>query len=209
MLFTLLSSTQNSAYTDALGIQVGDIVDLDYVGTFENGTEFDSGNMPNAKMEQGNFIDGFFYGILGMKVGQRKTINVPPDQGYTDPNDPRTGHLAGKTLIFEVTIKKIVINANTNANNPVAAKKDSGEGAASKIWDVLKWVLGIGATIVVMISLQSIMKKQTTPGCIHCKSLGKSQISEGKCGSCGNTYCRNSFSRGCPNCKSNTFIPYS
>jgi len=39
-----------------------------------------------------------------MKVGQTRTITVPPEEGYTMGGPP---HLVGKTLIFEVKLVRL------------------------------------------------------------------------------------------------------
>jgi len=97
---------------------MGDVVCLDYAGSFENGTVFDTNIMEKAKdagtydaarpyeplcfeIGGGIVIEGFEAGVIGMAVGETKTIEVPPDTGYP------YGPLAGETLIFEVTLLEI------------------------------------------------------------------------------------------------------
>jgi hypothetical protein len=200
-----------SGYQASTGIENGDVVDLDHIGKFANGTVFSNGTIPNAKLSPGQFLDGFYIEVISMKIGETKTFDVPPELGYTDPDDERTGHFVGLTLTFTVTILRLVqnIRGNDPSLTQSGAETDSGGGLASTLWNVVKWVGGIGLGILGILAFRSYIQKQTITGCVHCKSLGKTQVSEGKCGKCGTSYCRASFSRGCPNCKSNTFIPYS
>ena len=63
----------------------GRTVLVHYVGKLENGMTFDS-SMDRAPLEltigQGNTIPGFVGGITGMKVGEKKTFTITPDEGY-------------------------------------------------------------------------------------------------------------------------------
>ncbi|MHA2250141.1 MAG: FKBP-type peptidyl-prolyl cis-trans isomerase [Candidatus Kariarchaeaceae archaeon] len=208
----LILADPSVAYRDEAGAEVGDVVDVDYELSFTNGTVKEanpfSGVILRSTANGGNTIDGFYQGILGMKIGETKIVTVPPELGYTTP-----GHdLYGLTLIFEITLLRVVQNIRTDysqTSTPGGGGADDGDGAFSKVWGVVKVFLYIGGGIFFIFAFYTILQKQTIPGCAHCKSLGKSNVSEGKCGKCGTPYCRNSFSRGCPNCKSNTFIPYS
>ncbi len=87
--------------------QVGDTVEMHYVGTLEDGTKFDSsrdrGQTFSFTIGQGQVIEGWEEGIPGMKVGGLRTLTIPSDMGYG-----RSG--AGgvippnATLIFEVEL---------------------------------------------------------------------------------------------------------
>ncbi|ABR29970.1 peptidylprolyl isomerase [Thermosipho melanesiensis] len=68
-----------------MGIKKGDKVLVHYVGKFENGEIFDSseGKEPlEFVVGEGQIILGFEEQILGMEVGEKKTINVPYDKAY-------------------------------------------------------------------------------------------------------------------------------
>jgi len=63
----------------------GDTVKVHYTGRLEDGTIFDSsqGREPlEFTLGDGMVIEGFDTGVVGMSVGQKKTIVVPPEQGY-------------------------------------------------------------------------------------------------------------------------------
>jgi len=63
----------------------GDIVEVDYTGTLENGTVFDTseGREPlEFTLGQGQMIPGFEQAVLGMKVGESKTVTIPADEAY-------------------------------------------------------------------------------------------------------------------------------
>jgi hypothetical protein len=61
----------------------------------------------NADSTYITVIPGFSNGLLGMKTGEVKVAVVPPGQGYTNPDDPNSGHLANKTLYFQIELVSI------------------------------------------------------------------------------------------------------
>ena len=83
----------------------GSLVSVQYTGKLENGTVFDTsaGKAPiQFPLGQGYVIPGWEQGILGMKVGGKRLLIVPPDMGYGDKaNGPIP---ANSTLIFEVEL---------------------------------------------------------------------------------------------------------
>ena len=64
---------------------VGDTVQVHYTGTLEDGTVFDTsvGREPlEFTLGAGQMIPGFEQGVLGMKLGESKTVTIPPEQAY-------------------------------------------------------------------------------------------------------------------------------
>lgn len=68
----------------------GRTVDVHYVGTFDDGTEFDSsrrrGETITFEVGAGQMIKGFDTAIDGMKIGETKNITIPPEEGYGEVN---------------------------------------------------------------------------------------------------------------------------
>ncbi len=111
----------NMLFRDIMTVKNGDYVEVNYTGRLEDGTVFDSSVKEIAKkagtydpdreyeplgftVGEGMLIDGFEKGVLGMELGEKKEIKIPPEQAYgTGGNHP----LAGKTLIFEIEVTKI------------------------------------------------------------------------------------------------------
>jgi FKBP-type peptidyl-prolyl cis-trans isomerase len=91
--------------------KTGDTVAMNYTGRLENGTVFDSNVDPKFNHVQpfvftlgaGQVISGWDKGIVGMKVGETKTLTIPPEDAYG-----ATGHPPvippNSTLIFEVEL---------------------------------------------------------------------------------------------------------
>jgi peptidylprolyl isomerase len=71
-------------------VKVGDNVKVHYHGKLQDGTTFDSseGREPLAfVVGKGQVIKGFDDALSGMKVGDKKTVNIPVDQAYGERND--------------------------------------------------------------------------------------------------------------------------
>lgn len=64
----------------------GDKVKVEYVGSLEDGTVFDSSEMHNEPLEfvvgTGQLIKGFDDAVVGMKIGEEKEIRLPPEEAY-------------------------------------------------------------------------------------------------------------------------------
>jgi trigger factor len=75
---------------------------FDFAGTVD-GEAFEGGSAQDFKLVlgSGRMIPGFEDGILGMKAGEEKVIDV------TFPADYQAAHLAGKAAQFTITLKKI------------------------------------------------------------------------------------------------------
>lgn len=86
----------------------GDWIRVDYTGTLENGTVFDSsvGRSPfKFRIGVGQVIDGWEMGLIGMKIGGIRKLTIPPQLAYGERG---VGDIpANSTLIFEVTLRGI------------------------------------------------------------------------------------------------------
>ena len=89
--------------------QPGQLLSVDYVGTLENGTKFDSSYDKGKPMEfrfgVQPMIKGWDEGIGSMKVGGKRKLIVPPRLAYGPQGKP--GIPPNSTLIFEVELRGI------------------------------------------------------------------------------------------------------
>lgn len=91
----------------------GDIVSMNYTGKLVDGTVFDSNIDPKFKHVQpftftlgvGQVIAGWDEGIVGMKVGEKKTMTIPAEKAYgargQGPIPPNS------TLMFDVELVSV------------------------------------------------------------------------------------------------------
>lgn len=91
----------------------GDTLVMNYTGRLTNGTVFDSNVDPKFGHVQpftftlgaGQVIKGWDEGLVGMKVGEKKTLTIPPEKGY---GAQAVGSIpANSTLIFDVELVAI------------------------------------------------------------------------------------------------------
>ena len=86
------------------------VVVTHYMGWLEDGTMFDSsidrGEPFSFTLNDGVVIDGWVEGILGMKVGGKRQLVIPPDLAYGDTGSGGTIP-PGATLIFEVELLNV------------------------------------------------------------------------------------------------------
>ncbi len=91
-------------------VKPGDTVSVNYKGTLTNGKQFDSsydrGTPFETKIGVGAVIKGWDEGIVGMKVGGKRKLTVPPSLGY-GPAGAGDSIPPNSTLIFEVELLSI------------------------------------------------------------------------------------------------------
>ncbi|MDP2741410.1 MAG: FKBP-type peptidyl-prolyl cis-trans isomerase [bacterium] len=85
----------------------GDVVFVHYVGTLKNGQKFDSSidrDQPfSFTLGENMVIQGWELGVLGMKVGEKRKLTIPPELGYG--NQGAGGVIPPvSTLIFEIEL---------------------------------------------------------------------------------------------------------
>lgn len=91
-------------------VKPGDIVSINYIGTLENGTKFDSSYDRKEPFEtvigEGYVIQGWDKGVVGMQVGGKRKLTIPYQMAYGENGIP--GVIPPKsTLIFEVELLEI------------------------------------------------------------------------------------------------------
>lgn len=90
--------------------EVGDFVSVHYIGTLEDGTEFDNsydrGQPFQLILGAGQVIPGWEIGLLKMNEGGKAIFTIPPELGYGAQGSPPTIP-PGATLTFEVELVEI------------------------------------------------------------------------------------------------------
>jgi peptidylprolyl isomerase/FKBP-type peptidyl-prolyl cis-trans isomerase FkpA len=88
----------------------GDELTVNYTGTLEDGTKFDSsiGRDPFVFiLGAGRVIQGWEQGMLNMKVGEQRRLTIPSSLGYGSQGAAGGLIPSNATLIFEVELLKI------------------------------------------------------------------------------------------------------
>ncbi|MCC6323873.1 FKBP-type peptidyl-prolyl cis-trans isomerase [Candidatus Nomurabacteria bacterium] len=92
----------------------GDILSMNYTGRLTNGTVFDSNVDPKFghvvpfefRLGEGQVIRGWDEGLVGMKVGEKKTLNIPAEKAY-GARGAGASIPPNSDLIFEVELLAI------------------------------------------------------------------------------------------------------
>jgi trigger factor len=126
---------QAKSYEDKKGKTVkaadGDQLTIDFLGKLD-GEPFEGGAAEDADLVIGSnrFIPGFEEQLKGAKVGEEKTIEV------TFPEDYQAKNLAGKLATFDVKVKAIKAEAETQIDDEFA--KRIGLESLDKLKDLLR-----------------------------------------------------------------------
>lgn len=92
------------------GAKPGDVVVVNYVGvSFSTGEEFDAswdrGQPFPVQLGAGQVIEGWEKGLVGLKVGGRRKLTIPPEQAYGPQGSPPIG--PNETLVFVIDALQI------------------------------------------------------------------------------------------------------
>ncbi|MDR3636604.1 MAG: FKBP-type peptidyl-prolyl cis-trans isomerase [Isosphaeraceae bacterium] len=89
-------------------VKSGQTVVMSYIGKFDDGTVFDQSS-PDKPFETvigvQQVIDGWDQGVIGMRVGERRRLIVPPELGYGATGKGKVPPNA--RLTFEVELLKV------------------------------------------------------------------------------------------------------
>ncbi len=112
---------------DKLVVEKGDLIKVDYKGTLENGTMFDSseGREPlEFTAGAGQMIKGFDSAVIGMKIGEEKTVTLKPSEAYGERNPEAIVSIPKQQLI------------DAGINNPEVGMKIFASGRPVTITEV-------------------------------------------------------------------------
>ncbi|NJL12257.1 MAG: peptidylprolyl isomerase [Microscillaceae bacterium] len=99
----------------------GDFVKVHYTGKYPDGTVFDTSENREPlefSLGQGQMIAGFEKAILGMEVGQQKTVNLGPEEAY-GPLNPE--------MVFTMNRQELPDHIDAQPGLPLQAHTDSGQ----------------------------------------------------------------------------------
>lgn len=120
-------------------ITKGDTVKVHYTGKLEDGTIFDTslteGREPlTAKLGEGTLINGFENGLFEMSVGEKKTIEIAPENAYGELNE---------RLISEVPLEHVP--ENVKVGETLQAVAPNGTPINVRVTDVKETTVVVDA----------------------------------------------------------------
>ena len=102
-------------------IKNGDTVSVHYVGTFNDGTEFDrsrEGSPLKFKVGSGMVIPGFDKAVMGHEVGDKFSVNIPAAEAYGEKQE---------TLLFPVPMEQVPATIKPQVGMMLHVGTDQGE----------------------------------------------------------------------------------
>lgn len=113
-------------------VESGQTVELHYVGTLEDGTEFDSSRARQETMTvevgSGVLLAGFDEALHGMKVGEIKNIQLSPEQAYGLVNPEAYRDVPHSVFSPEAELKVgFVVEGESEDGRPLMARIDKIE----------------------------------------------------------------------------------
>jgi FKBP-type peptidyl-prolyl cis-trans isomerase len=110
--FAQLNISTTTAGTGDRQVTAGDKVKVHYTGTLKDGTKFDSsldsGTPFEVTVGTGSVIPGFDEGLQGMKLKEKRRLEIPSSLAYG--SESRTGIPANSGLVFEIELVEFVAN---------------------------------------------------------------------------------------------------
>ncbi len=114
-------------------VQKGDVAVIDFEGKKE-GVAFDGGTAKGFSLNigSGQYIPGFEDSVIGMKKGETKDLNL------TFPKEYNSAELAGKDVVFTVTVHEIKEKVKPEINDDFAKDIDPNSKSLDDLKSKLK-----------------------------------------------------------------------
>lgn len=114
-------------------VQKGDVAVIDFEGK-KNGAAFDGGTAKSFSLNigSGQFIPGFEDGVVGMKKGETKDLNL------TFPKEYNNAELAGQDVVFTVKVHEIKEKIKPEINDDFARDIDPNSKGLDDLKNKLK-----------------------------------------------------------------------
>ncbi|UCC61323.1 MAG: peptidylprolyl isomerase [Dehalococcoidia bacterium] len=119
--------------------EVGDTVRVDYTGTLDDGTQFDSsfGREPlQFTIGGGQMIPGFDQAVIGMKRGEVKTVVIPPDEAYGPYREE---------LVVEFDREDLPAGQDWKVGDPVSLQVTGGQIIPATVIEVTESTIKVDA----------------------------------------------------------------
>ncbi len=117
----------------------GDAIKVHYAGRLADGTPFDSslgGEPLELTLGKGDVIPGFDQALIGMSVGEKKTVIIPAEQAYGP-------HI--KELVMELPRKDLPGDLDFSIGRQLEVTQDEGESFLVEITAVSETTVTLDA----------------------------------------------------------------
>ena len=88
--------------------KIGDTVKIHYVGTLDDGAEFDTTMGRDAlwfTIGEGKLIAGFEQAVIGMAAGEDKTVTIPAEEAYGEHHEDMVQEVARSRIPDGATLQ--------------------------------------------------------------------------------------------------------
>lgn len=117
VLLLMAAAVMGCTSTSATGAAEGDTVTVNYTGSLDDGTVFDSsvgGDPLTFVIGDGTMIVGFDKAVRGMEVGETKTVTIHPDEAYGERQEDLVITLAPDKLAEGIAVGDVISLYNMN-----------------------------------------------------------------------------------------------
>lgn len=111
-------------------VKKGDTVNVHYTGKLKDGTVFDSSadrEPLQFTLGEGQIIPGFEQGVIGMKPGETKTVDIPADKAYGPHR---------KELVLVVNKSKIPAHLKPEVGQQLKLNQPDGRAVPVRVTNV-------------------------------------------------------------------------
>ncbi len=106
-------------------VKSGDTIRVGYTGKFEDGEVFDTSEGREGlkfTVGTGQLIKGFDQAVMGMKIGEEKSVTIPPEEGYGPRHEDRMVDIPATAIPEEMALEVGMTLELTDPNgNPAMA----------------------------------------------------------------------------------------
>ncbi len=109
-------------------VKKGDKIQVIYTGYLEDGSVFDSNEGKDAlsfEVGAGQVIKGFDDAVVGMKVGENKSITIKPEEAYGERHEEMVIKIPKNQFQGEEVKEGMMVSSNTGMQATVVAVNEN------------------------------------------------------------------------------------
>ena len=109
-------------------VKKGDKIKVTYTGYLEDGSVFDSNEGKDAlsfEVGAGQVIKGFDDAVVGMKVGENKSITIKPEEAYGERHEEMVIKIPKNQFQGEEVKEGMMVSSNTGMQATVVAVNEN------------------------------------------------------------------------------------